>query len=115
MKMLAENMEYEQAALLRNKIFSIKQISERQKIVSDSGSNQDVCAFVCYDDIAFFEVFFVRNGRINGRSSYRVEKIGELSDIEIMTAFIKQFYTAAAYIPETSTSSRPRSRTRRRP
>lgn len=95
----AAELDFEAAAQIRDKIYAINQISEKQKIVSDLGADQDVCAFVCYNDIAFFEVFFIRAGRINGRSSYRLDKIGELSDSQIMSAFIKQFYAKAAYIP----------------
>ncbi|MBE7026780.1 MAG: excinuclease ABC subunit UvrC [Ruminococcaceae bacterium] len=95
----ANVLDFEKAALARDKIAAIKAITQKQKIVSDKMANQDVIAFKCYDGKAFIEVFFIRNGRVLGRKSCVIDDIDELSDTEIMSEFLKQFYTDATYIP----------------
>lgn len=63
-------------------------------------ANQDIAAFACYDDKAFIDIFFVRSGRVTGRQSHTIDGVGEMSDAEIMTEFLKRFYVDAAYIPD---------------
>ena len=95
----SDMLDFEKAANLRDKIAAVKAITQKQKIVSDKMANQDVIAFKCFDAKAFVEVFFIRNGRVLGRKSCIIDDVDELSDIEIMSEFLKQFYTDAAYIP----------------
>ena len=99
MQQAASQQEFEQAASYRDKAASIEAISQRQKIVSDKMSNQDICAFLCYDNKAFAEMFFVRSGRVIGRQSYRMDNVAEMSDTQIMTEFLKRYYAAAVSIP----------------
>lgn len=99
MNQAAQNLEFEKAASLRDKIASIQAVSQKQKIVSSSMADQDIVAFVCYDDKAFVEIFFVRYGRVIGRQNFRMDAIGELSDSEIMGEFLKQFYSSAVNFP----------------
>ncbi len=95
----ANVLDFEKAAEVRDKITAIKAITQKQKIVSDKMANQDVIAFRCYDGKAFVEVFFIRSGRVLGRKSCVIDDIDELSDAEIISEFLKQFYTDATYIP----------------
>ena len=41
---------------------------------------------------AVVQVFFVRGGKILGRESYPLRQIGDSSDDEIFSSFLKQFY-----------------------
>lgn len=96
----SEALEFEKAAQLRDKINGVRSVIQKQKIVSDKMTNQDVCAFRCYDGRAFVEMFFVRSGRVTGRQSYTINDISDMSDVQIMSEFTKRFYTEAAYIPK---------------
>lgn len=95
----AEKLEFERAAQIRDKINALRAMMQKQKIVSDKMANQDIAAFKCYDGHAFIEMFFVRGGRMSGRQSYVIDDVGELSDTQIMSEFLKRFYADAAYIP----------------
>lgn len=100
MKDASAQLDFERAAQLRDKIKSIKAIAERQKIInSDNQTDMDVIAFAAMGSKAFAAVFFVRSGSIIGRESYPLDNIDGLSDSEIITAFVEQFYSLAAYIP----------------
>lgn len=100
MQEAAGRLEFERAAALRDKIASIKAVTERQKIVSDSRADQDIAAFACYNDKAFMELFFVRGGRLMGRQNFRMDAAGDLSDGEIMENFLMQYYSSAVSIPK---------------
>jgi len=95
----AENLEFEKAARLRDKISSLKQISEKQKVLSTAMEDQDVIAFAKGQADACVQVFFIRGGKLIGREHFILEGAAEEDDRELMTSFIKQFYGAAAYVP----------------
>ncbi len=108
MNKASDMLEFEKAAEFRDKISALRAIAQKQKIVSDKNSNQDIASFKCYDGKAFFEMFFVRGGRVLGRQSYIIDDIDELDDASIMAEFLKQFYAEASYIPsEIIVSSMP--------
>jgi len=99
MQTASDAMEFERAAGYRDKILAIREIQQRQKIVSDKRANQDIAAFVCYDNKAFVEMFFVRGGRVTGRQSLRMDSVAELTNSEIMSGFLTQYYTDATSLP----------------
>ncbi|MCX7715013.1 MAG: excinuclease ABC subunit UvrC [Clostridia bacterium] len=101
MKLASNKMEFEQAATLRDKINAIRAIEQKQKIInSNKQVDEDIIAFEKLDGKAFAEVFFVRSGKVIGRENYRVDNAADMSDNEIMTEFVQQFYARAAYIPQ---------------
>lgn len=96
----AENLEFEKAADLRDKIKSIKRVSEKQKIVNSSMNDQDVIAFARYNDEALVQIFFVRNGKVMGREHFMLDNLDSMTRSEIMTEFIKEFYSNTTFIPK---------------
>ena len=61
----SQNMEYEKAADLRDKIQAVKDIEEHQKIINtDKQNDKDVIALAREESVAFCEVFFIRNGKV---------------------------------------------------
>ncbi|MCX8131340.1 MAG: excinuclease ABC subunit UvrC [Clostridia bacterium] len=99
MRDAADKMEFEKAADLRDKLNSLKLIAEKQKVLSTSMEDQDVIAFAKDKTDSCIQVFFIRGGKLVGREHFVFEGIGELEDRELMSSFIKQFYSTAAYIP----------------
>ncbi len=97
---LSENMEFEKAAEIRDKIAALKKLSEKQKIDYDSHADQDVIAFAKADDEALFQVFFIRGGKMIGREHFMVTGVDKLDRAECITGFIKQFYNEVAFIPK---------------
>ena len=97
---LSEEMEYEKAAEYRDYIRSVQVIMERQKIVQASKEDQDVIAFAKNEIEALIQVYFVRNGKLIGREHFRMENIDEQNNEEILSAFVKQFYSGTPFIPK---------------
>ncbi|MDD2957832.1 MAG: excinuclease ABC subunit UvrC [Lachnospiraceae bacterium] len=101
-KMLAasENMEFEDAAVFRDLLGSVKQVAQKQKITSGDGEDKDVLALAADGTDAVVQVFFIRGGRLIGRDHFYL-KIG-LYDKKatILNSFMKQFYAGTPYIPK---------------
>lgn len=96
----AEKMEFEKAASLRDKIRSIKSVAERQKMSNMGLGDADVIAFVRAFEECLVQVFFIRSGKMTGRENFTLTAFEEQSRAEILTAFVKQFYSGTAYIPK---------------
>ncbi len=101
MQQAAEDWQFERAALYRDQIRAAEQIVERQKVVSGRDEDEDVIAFA-YDprqDEACVQVFLVRHGRLIGRETFVLDGVAAEENGELLSAFLKQFYDEAAYVP----------------
>lgn len=94
------NMEFERAAALRDKIAAIKSVAEKQKISNTGLGDADVIGFVRAYEECLVQVFFIRGGKMTGRENFTLTAFVEQSRAEILTAFVKQFYSGTAYIPK---------------
>ena len=100
METASENLEFEQAAEYRDIIGAVKKVSERQIIENMAENNRDVISFVRENADVVFQVFFIRGGVITGRESFMPECTPDTDDTELMTDFVKQFYSGTPYIPK---------------
>jgi len=99
MQAASERLDFEKAAYFRDKIGSIRILTQRQKIVSKSSVDQDFIATYFYEGNACIQVFFVREGRIMGREHFIVEDVLEEQKGEVLSSFIKHFYSYQGFIP----------------
>lgn len=99
MKKASESLDFEKAARLRDQIFAIRSIAEKQRVVATSMEDQDVIAFAQNEDSACVQVFFIRNGKLLGGEHYFLEDIVGMDARELMTEFVKRFYSATAFVP----------------
>lgn len=100
MEKAAENLDFEQAAALRDQIKAIEKVVEKQKIVSSDPTDQDVAGLAREGEAACVAVFFIRGGKLLGREHFILDETAEMDDSEILTAFIKQYYIQVEYIPK---------------
>ena len=103
----AENLKFEEAASLRDKIRAIEAISVRQRVTNTGVNNCDVIAFVRAFDEALVQVFFVRDGKITGREHFMLNNVEQLTRSGVITEFVKQFYSGTAFIPKEILLSEP--------
>ncbi len=99
MQAAAEKMDFETAAKLRDQINGIRFVVEKQKMNSDNTRDQDIIAFAKKDDTACVLAFNVRDGKLLGNRQMMMEGAAERSDSEIITAFVKQYYGNAPFVP----------------
>jgi excinuclease ABC subunit C len=101
MQKAADDMRFEKAAALRDQLKAIQSIIERQKVVFGSDYlDSDVLAMARTDGEACVQIFFIRGGKLIGREYFILEGTEDTADNEVMSEFVKQFYTDAANIPE---------------
>lgn len=100
MNSASENYEFERAAKLRDKIKVVNRMKDKQKIISLNTDNNDVIALASKGKHVCVQVFFVRDGKIVGRDSVMlVAEFDSLDVGEIMSDFIKQYYSCCSFIP----------------
>ena len=100
MEAAAENLEFERAAALRDRIQAVEQVLEKQKIINTTGpGDQDVIALAGADDETCAQVFFFRGGKLTGREYFILQGTRDAAPGEIMGSFIQQFYDQAPHIP----------------
>ena len=100
MSKCAMEFNFEEAAIYRDKIRSLEEMMQKQKIdATSSDLNQDVIAMARAHDEACVQVFFVRNGKIVGREHFILVGVMDSSRASILGSFVKQFYMEQEYIP----------------
>lgn len=101
MENAAENLEFEKAASLRDKILSIEAIVEKQKIFKTMEGDEDFINIDQDEKDSCIQVFFSRDGKILGREHFIFENTANESTAEILEEFIASFYGGTAKIPKT--------------
>lgn len=92
MEKASKALEFEKAAILRDRIYSIEKIVERQSIVADMHANWDVIGLARSGYDWTLSVLQVRDGVVQGHDVYNLSRIIEETDQEILSIFIRQFY-----------------------
>jgi len=95
----AEDLRFEEAARLRDKVRALNAIVERQKMVSTRQQDVDILGLARRDDDACLQLFFMRDGKIVGRERFFLQNCEGRDNPEVMGAFLKQYYGGNASIP----------------
>jgi excinuclease ABC subunit C len=99
MEHLSDNFLFEQAAIVRDQISALENVISGQKIGLIIRGDKDVIAISQKGDLANAYVFIIRNNRLIGRSSFIIEGTQYESNSQIVTDFIKQYYSLTTNIP----------------
>lgn len=98
MNQASENLDFEKAIMLRDRIASIKKSAQKQKIIDNSIENADIIATSEFDDKIYVSVLIYRNNRLYDKT---VIEFGNNSDDDILNSFIMQYYYNREDIPKT--------------
>ena len=99
MQEAADNYAFEEAARLRDQLQAVTRLNEQQKAVTGSGGDMDVIGFAKDTTGICLQIFFVRKGKLIGRDNFFLPDGGEIEE-EVMSAFVKQYYNEATFIPK---------------
>jgi excinuclease ABC subunit C len=100
MQAAAENLNFEEAARIRDHIKAVERILEKQRVISTEGQDdQDVIALASGEDETCAQVFFFRNGKLVGREYFILQGTRESTPGEVMSSFFMQFYESSPHIP----------------
>jgi excinuclease ABC subunit C len=89
----SEEMNFEEAAKIRDRIKALRRAWESQKVVAPELGNMDVIGYAKTDSTVSFEIFFIRNGIMIGSKDLLMKNIENLSDKDMVRSFISQFYS----------------------
>jgi len=100
MDQASEDLEFERAAVLRDRIKAVEKVAEEQRITVDANpiSDMDVIAMAQGNNESWVEVFFIRKGKLIGRDHFFMEGTKDDSVELVLGQFIKQFYQTAALV-----------------
>ncbi|MEI7769308.1 MAG: excinuclease ABC subunit UvrC [Chloroflexales bacterium] len=99
MEQAAEDLNFERAAILRDRIVAIEKIMERQQVLRTVDTDQDVIAFAREDGSAVVQVLFIRGGKLVNAEPFTLQGTEDESDSALLGSFLTQFYDSAPNIP----------------
>ncbi len=95
----SNNLEYEKAASIRDRMNSIERISAKQKVSNISENNIDVIGVYKNELSVCIEIFFVRGSKMIDREHYFFDELKDMEIPEILSGFIKQYYMEKIEFP----------------
>jgi excinuclease ABC subunit C len=96
----AEGMQFEAAAVLRDRITGLRAYSERQTAVDLHRVDRDIAAFAADGDDACGVIFKVRDGKLVGRQHYYMSNVESRPEAEVIATLLQQYYLEAEYFPD---------------
>ncbi len=100
----AENLEFERAAKLRDRITAVKRMSDKQKVVAAKVREQDVIALFTDGVDGCFQVFRFSEGMLYDRETFLIKDIGD--ETTAFSEFLVQYYAQRDRIPPCVTVDR---------
>ncbi len=102
MRQASKALAYERAAVYRDRIHQIQQISFEQKMASANSRNSDVLATSTPSEDSNFwvEIFLIRNGMVTGHKAIEMDGSQGESPGNVLEDFIKQYYGNSQQIPD---------------
>ena len=97
MQQAAEELDFERAALLRDRITAIKKASEKQNIIGTGVRSADIIGIAEYNAGIFISVLMYRESRLWDKAVFEFAKD---SSEDILSQFITQFYHGRNDIPK---------------
>ena len=100
MEQEANNLNFEKAAKIRDVLEGFSHFEQEQKVLDIHLKDKDIIGFFRSDNDVCIQIFFIRQGKMVGRNNFIINDIQDETDQEIITSFVKQFYTGVNYIPK---------------
>jgi len=100
MESAAERMEFEHAAFLRDRLRSAERVVEQQAVTSSQRGDFDVIGLARNESQACAQVFFMRGGRMVGRSHFILQNPQGEDEPSLMRSFLLLFYADATQLPK---------------
>jgi excinuclease ABC subunit C len=99
MELAAEELQFEQAAKLRDQLAAVEKVREKQNIVTGAG-DQDAIGLARSALGTCVQVYFIRSGKMVGRDHFLLAGSEQEEDDVVLAAFIKQYYSQSTFIPK---------------
>lgn len=97
MQEASENLDFERAIVLRNRISAVQKAGATQKMIDNHVKNADVIAVADNQDAVCISVLVYRDGRLYDKLNFQLQ---ESADESVLDAFVMQFYHGRTDIPK---------------
>ncbi len=97
---LSDEMRFEEAAKVRDRLKALKRAFESQKVVSSEPKDIDIIGMSRQGEETLVVVFFVRSGIMIGMKDFLLRETSHLDDRMLLAEFIKYFYAKEMVMPE---------------
>lgn len=95
----AEELNFEKAARIRDRLASLKETLEKQKAVILDFTDRDVIGIHRANSAITIAVLFMRSGYLTGSAHFTLRTI-DAADEEVVSSFLNQFYREGRLIPD---------------
>jgi excinuclease ABC subunit C len=99
MNAASEALNFERAAILRDQLKAIEYITQHHLAVSPKMTDHDVIALARENNDAVVQILFIRNGKLIGSASRRLDNADDEPDEKVLSQFITQFYGKMDEVP----------------
>jgi excinuclease ABC subunit C len=99
MQIASDALQFERAALMRDRVTAIERTLERQEVHAYKGDDFDVLAAAIAEGDAVVQVFRVRDGTVVGRDHFALEGSEGAPPAEVVASFLRLHYSAAGALP----------------
>ncbi|MBW3536839.1 MAG: excinuclease ABC subunit UvrC [Actinobacteria bacterium] len=96
MNAAADELDYERAARIRDRLATVRKAVERQQMVTEKPEDFDLIGLAEDNLEAAVQVFHVRRGRVVGRNGFILDKVEDLSRPQLVGHVLEQLYAEAA-------------------
>ena len=100
MKECADQLEFEKAAVIRDRLTRIEHIMSTQRMQDTNSDNRDILAMARGETDIVVTVFYVREGQLLGRENHHMSGGIDDPDPAVLGEFVKQYYSSCPYIPK---------------
>jgi excinuclease ABC subunit C len=100
MEEAAENLQFERAADLRDRLRAAEKVIEQERVAYSTLVDQDIVGLARDGGLACLQVFFIRGGRLARRDPFLMQDADDETDRAVLTSFVKQFYSQASELPQ---------------
>ena len=100
MQKYSDEMEFEKAATVRNRLRSLGDFIAKQKVISPEFKDRDIFGIARNGEFACTLVFIVREGKLIGKRHFLISKASLESDEEILQRTVEKYYLESDFIPK---------------
>jgi excinuclease ABC subunit C len=100
MEEAAENLHFERAADLRDRLRAAEKVIEQERVGYTTLIDQDIIGLAREGGQACIQVFFIRGGRLARRDPFLMQDAEGETDRAVLNSFVKQFYSQASELPQ---------------
>ncbi|RJQ43708.1 MAG: excinuclease ABC subunit UvrC [Nitrospiraceae bacterium] len=95
----SDNLEYEDAAKIRDRLHALEQAWESQRVIAPELGDADIIGLYREGEDASIFLLFIRSGMVIGQKDFFLKKTGDIESGELIASFIEQFYSKELLLP----------------